>query len=72
MYSSPIKRVTPSSSAQQNISKNYQKSSDWSRTFDTNVSSLPKLITYDIFENKSVQQLLYEVCKKSLFLFNLI
>jgi hypothetical protein len=30
-------------------------------------SSLPRLITYDIFENKTPQQLLYEVYKRRIF-----
>ncbi len=66
-YVGPTKRVTPVLSPQQISGPYFNGSSGSPIASDANLSSLPKLITYDIFEKKSPQQLLYEVYKRSFF-----
>ncbi len=72
IYVGPTKRVTPASSRQQIGSSHFRVSSGLPMASDEYLSSFPKLITYDIFEKKSPQQLLYEVYKKSYFFFLII
>jgi hypothetical protein len=63
-----VKRVMTIPSSQQNVSPDFQVLSD-SHTPKLDLSSPPKLITYDIFEKKLPQQLLYEVYRKRVFFF---
>jgi hypothetical protein len=68
---SSVKRVTPALSPQQNFSPDFDTLSDSPIASDQNSSSLAKLITYDVFEKKFPQQLLYEVYRKRMFFFSL-